>query len=93
MIHLTKTALLAALIVPGFAFAGVDMGQNLGTTESDVRAALTGMGYEVHEIEVEDGEIEAEVTLDGISYEIEVAMDTGLVTEIELEDDEGDNDS
>lgn len=93
MTYFTKPAILAALIVPAAAFAGLDVGQSLGTTDADVRAALTGMGYEVHEIESEDGEIEAEVTLDGVAYEIEVAMDTGLITEIELEDDEdGDDD-
>lgn len=93
MTHLTKSALLTALIVPGFALAGADVGQTLGTTEADVHAALTGMGYNVKEIEVEDGEIEADVTLDGVAYEIEVAMDTGIVTEIELEDDDEGDDS
>ena len=31
--------------------------------------------------------------LDGVAYEIEVAMETGLITEIELEDDADDDDS
>ncbi|MEX0310415.1 MAG: PepSY domain-containing protein [Tateyamaria sp.] len=93
MTTLTKPALLAALIVPGFALAGVDVGQSLGTTEADVRAALVGMGYQVQEIEIETDEIEAEVTLDGVAYEIEIALDTGLVTEVELEDDEDGDDS
>lgn len=88
-----KTALLAALLVPATAFAGVDVGQTLGTTESGVRAALTDLGYTVEEIEIEDGEIEAQVTLGGAEYEIEVAMDSGRIIEIELEDDEdGDDD-
>ena len=34
-------------------------------------------------IEIEGTEIEAEVRLDGALFEIEVAADTGLVTEIE----------
>lgn len=93
MTNLTKPALLAALIVPGFAFAGANVGQSLGKSEADIRSALTGMGYDVQEIEIEDDEIEADVTLDGVAYEIEVAVDTGLVTEIELEDDEGEDDS
>ena len=93
MTNLTKPALLAAFIVPGYALAGADLGQTLGTTESAVRAALTGMGYAVQEIEIEDDEIEAEVTLDGVAYEIEVAMETGKIVEIELEDDEDDDDS
>lgn len=93
MTNLMKPALLAALIVPGIAIAGVDIGQTLGTSEADVRLALTDMGYDVQEIEIEDGEIEAEVMLDGVAYEVEVSVDTGLVTEIELEDDEDDDDS
>ncbi|WP_299555837.1 PepSY domain-containing protein [uncultured Tateyamaria sp.] len=93
MTNLTKPAILAALIVPGIAIAGADVGQTLGTSEADVRSALTAMGYVVQEIEIEGEEIEAEVTLEGVAYEIEVAIDTGLVTEIELEDDEDDNDS
>ena len=93
MTHFTKSAVLAALLVPGVALAGLDIGQQVGTTEADVRAALTGFGYDVQEIEIEDGEIEAEVTLDGVAYEIEVAMDTGLILEIETEDDDaGDDD-
>lgn len=91
MTSFTKSALLAALLAPAAAFAGLDVGQSLGTTEADVRTALTSMGYEVQEIEIEDGEIEAEVTLDGVAYEVEVAMDTGLVLEIEVDDD-GDSD-
>eukprot|EP00581_Thalassiosira_minuscula_P021272 CAMPEP_0184437136 /NCGR_PEP_ID=MMETSP0738-20130409/579665_1 /TAXON_ID=385413 /ORGANISM="Thalassiosira miniscula, Strain CCMP1093" /LENGTH=46 /DNA_ID= /DNA_START= /DNA_END= /DNA_ORIENTATION= len=46
MTYFTKSAVLAALIVPAAAFAGLDVGQSLGTTDADVRAALTGMGYE-----------------------------------------------
>ncbi|MEL7091109.1 MAG: PepSY domain-containing protein [Pseudomonadota bacterium] len=83
-----KPALLAALIVPTAAFAGLELGQPLGTQEADIRAALTEMGYEVQEIEFEDDEIEAEVTLDGVAYEIELAVDTGKIIEIELEDDD-----
>lgn len=93
MTNLMKPALLAALIVPGIAIAGVDIGQTLGTSEADVRLALTDMGYVVQEIEIEDGEIEADVMLDGVAYEVEVSMDTGLVIEIELEDDDDDDDS
>ncbi len=92
MMTFNKTALLAALLVPATAFAGIDVGQTLGTTEAEVRAALSDLGYTVQEIEIEDGEIEAEVTLNGTAYEIEVAMDSGQVVEIELEDDDADDD-
>ncbi|MFL4470327.1 PepSY domain-containing protein [Tateyamaria armeniaca] len=92
MTSTTKSAILATLLVPAAAFAGLDVGQMLGTTEDEIRTALTGMGYDVHDIELEDGEIEAEVTLDGVAFEIEVAIYTGLVTEIERDDDADDSD-
>ncbi len=90
---LIKPAILAGLLVPAAAFAGLELGQTLGTAEEDVRKALTDMGYTVEEIEFEEDEIEAEVTLDGVAYEVEVAADTGQIIAIELEDDEdGDDD-
>mgnify|MGYP000371492669 CR=1 FL=1 len=92
MTTFTKSTLLTALMIPAAALAQLDVRQQLGSTESDVRAALTGMGYEVQEIEIEGNEIEAEVMLDGVELEIEVAMDTGLIIEIETEDDDGHGD-
>lgn len=92
MTPFAKSAVLAALLVPAAAMAGLDVGQQVGTSEAEIRGALTAMGYEVLEIETEEGEIEADVTLDGAAYEIEIALDTGLVTEIEPEDDADDTD-
>ena len=92
MTKFTKSAVLTALLIPAAALAQLDVGQQLGSTEADVRAVLTGMGYEVQEIEIEGNEIEAEVMLDGVELEIEVAMDTGLITEIETEDDDDQSD-
>ena len=95
MTALIKPALLAGLLVPATAFAGLELGQTLGASEVDIRIALTEMGYTVEEIEIEDGEIEAEVTRDGVAYEVEVAVDTGQIIGIELEDaddDEADDD-
>ncbi|MEL6450597.1 MAG: PepSY domain-containing protein [Pseudomonadota bacterium] len=92
MTSFTKSAVLTALLVPAAAFAGVDVGQTLGTTEDAVRTALTDLGYTVQEVKVEDGEIEAEVSLDGVALEIEVAMDSGAVVEIALDDDADDAD-
>lgn len=87
-----KPAMLAALMIPAAAFAGIDVGQSVGSTEVEVRAALTGMGYEVHEIKFEHDEIEAEAVMDGVLYEIEVATRTGLITEVSVEDDEDHDD-
>lgn len=91
MTHTLKASLLAVCLVPAAAFANVGVGTTLGTTEADIRANLTTLGYSVEEIEIEDGEIEAEVSKDGKSFEVEVAADTGLVTEVELEDDDSDD--
>lgn len=91
----TKLTLLAALMIPGAAIAAVSEGDMLGTTEADVQAALEAQGYVVTEIELENDEIEAEVTLDGAAFEIEVAVATGMVLEIEADDDideDGDDD-
>jgi len=96
MTPFTKSAALVALLVPAAAFAGMDVGQNVGTTKTEVRAALIDLGYEVQEIEFESSAIEAGVTRDGVAYEVEIAMDTGVITEIDVDseanDDDGDND-
>ncbi|MBG6172498.1 putative membrane protein YkoI [Labrenzia sp. EL_208] len=84
------SGLLASM---GVAAAAVSLGDNLGTTEDDVRSALTSQGYTVEEVETEDGKLEAEVTLDGQEMEVVVDASSGLVLEVELEHDEdGDKD-
>lgn len=70
----------------GAALAAVTLGDNLGTTEEEIRAALTAKGYTVTEFETEGGELEAEVTLDGQEMEIVIDTTSGLVLEMELED-------
>jgi uncharacterized membrane protein YkoI len=69
----------------GIALAAVSVGDTLGTTEEDIRSALTAEGYTVEEIETEDGEIEAEVTLDGQEMDVVVDARSGQVLEMELE--------
>ena len=95
MTYFTKSTIIAALLVPATAFAAQDVGQNVGTTETEVRAALIDLGYEVQEIESENGGIEAGVTLESVAYEVQVALDTGLTTKINVDnnnDDDGDDD-
>ena len=92
----TTPALLAgragALIaIPAMALAVVNVGDQLGTTESAVRAQLEADGYTVHEFEVEDGEMEVTATKDGQTFEIEMSA-SGQVLEIELEDEAEDDD-
>ena len=86
-----KLALLATLLVPSVAMAQVNVGDTLGTSETVIRAALEAQGYSVKEFETEDGEFEIHATLDGTAYEIEVSAETGVIQEIEL-DDEGESD-
>ena len=92
MKNFSKPALLAALLIPGAALAQLNVGDMAGTSEGAILAALAAQGYEVLEIEIEDGEFEIEVSLDGNFFEIEVDMHSGIVTEIEAEDDDGEDD-
>ena len=87
-----KTALLAGLLIPGMALAGINQGDNLGTSEAAIRAALEAEGYVASEIEFEDGEIEVEAMLDGQAYEIEISPETGQVLAVMLEDEDDDDD-
>jgi len=84
-----KTLTLAALIIgtPALAMASISVGDSVGTDEAEIRAMVEAQGYTVQEIEIEDGEIEVEVLLDGVETELVVDMTTGMVTEIERDDD------
>ncbi|WP_269581309.1 PepSY domain-containing protein [Roseibium sp. Sym1] len=82
----SATGLLAST---GIALAAVSVGDTLGNTEDDVRAALSSLGYMVEDIETEDGEIEAEVLMDGQEMDVVVDARSGQVLEMELEDPEG----
>lgn len=75
------------LLMPAIAFAEVAQGDMIGTTETEIRAHLTAQGYEVKEVEMEDDEIEIDVSLNGKALEIEIDPQTGKVTEVEDDDD------
>ena len=92
MMKYGKQLLLAGIMIPGAAFAQISVGDALGASETDMRAALEAKGYAITEVELEEGEIEFEATLDGVAYEIEVSAETGMVLEIELDDDGDDAD-
>jgi hypothetical protein len=83
---LTLFSVTGLLASTGIALAAVAVGDSLGTSEEDIRSALTAQGYEVQEIEAEDGEIEAEVSLDGKTMEVVVDAQSGLVLEMEPEE-------
>lgn len=84
----TTTLLLAGA---GAAFAAVTVGDQLGTSEEAIRAALTAEGYTVEEFEAEKGELEAEVTKDGQEMEIVIDATSGIILELELEDESDDD--
>ncbi|MGB5871274.1 MAG: PepSY domain-containing protein [Albidovulum sp.] len=92
MIRLNKTTLLAALIAPGFAMAQVNPGDTLGTSEAAITAALQSQGYTVTEFEAEENQLEVEVVLDGVAFEIEISPADGTVLEVAQEDDDDHDD-
>ncbi|WP_281973784.1 PepSY domain-containing protein [Ruegeria faecimaris] len=83
---LTLTGLIAT--TPVLAFANVTVGDKLGTTETDIRTTLEAQGYQIEEIEFEDGEIEVELVKDGVETELVLNKTDGVVTAIELEEDD-----
>lgn len=85
-------ALTGALISPLAAQAEVSVGDILGTSETAIITALEAQGYTIEEIEAEDGEIEVDVMLNGQEMEIEIAADTGAITEVDIEDNDSDDD-
>ncbi len=85
---------LATLVmsVPALAFAQLSVGDMAGTTEEEIVAKLTASGAEIEEVEIEDGMMEVEYTLDGAEFEVTVDLASGTVTEVEMEDDDEDDD-
>jgi hypothetical protein len=94
-LNLTTPAALGfvGFVLPSLALAAVSVGDQLGTTEERIRAALTAQGYEITKFEIEAGKIEVEALLDGQMLDLEISPDTGLVIEIEAEDDGDDEDN
>ena len=86
------TALAIASTMPASALSGVAPGDNLGSDEAAIIAALEGLSYTVEEVETEDGMIEVYVTTPEGLFEIEIDAETGLVAEVEAEDEDDDND-
>lgn len=84
----TAAALLAtsAIALPFIASAGISLGDSIGLSDEEILTGLESQGYVIIEIEREDDEVEAEATLNGVEFEIEIDPKTGLITEIEQED-------
>ncbi len=88
---LASMAVAAALALPaGPAFAASSIGDYVGKTAAEMTASLEQQGYKVGEVEMEEGNLEAKVVLDGKPYEIYADSRTGKIVEIEEggEDDE-----
>lgn len=83
---LTLTGLIAT--APVLALANVGLGDKLGTSEADIRAALEAQGYQIEEIEFEGVKIEVELIKDGVETELVLSDTDGVVTAIELEEDD-----
>ena len=88
--HNLKPLVLTGLILitPAIAAAQYSLGDVIGTTDAEIRAAMEAKGYVVQEIEREDGEIEVEVLIDGVETELVLAEADGTLVEIETEDDD-----
>lgn len=87
-----KLALFATLLVPGTAFAQINVGDELGASETAIRTALQAQGYTATEIEIENGEIELEAQTGGELFEIEISAETGMVLAVYREfDDDGED--
>lgn len=93
MFNNLKIALLTSLMIPGVAFAEINVGEELGVSHSSIIATLETRGYTLLETEVEGDEIEIEAMLGDEVFEVEVSADTGTVLAVYLEDeDENDDD-
>ena len=91
---LTLAALAVALPVAGFAAddndagdamaapADLAMGTMLGTSEDAIKTTLTGLGYEVRKMDMEDGAIEAYVVKDKLMAEVYVSAKTGEIIKV-----------
>ncbi|MEM0906034.1 MAG: PepSY domain-containing protein [Pseudomonadota bacterium] len=76
-------ALVGVVMFPALAFA-VLPGDQLGTTEAEIRASLEAEGFEIRDFDRGRSEIEVEVTKDGVRMEIDLTLE-GRVKSIELD--------
>jgi outer membrane lipopolysaccharide assembly protein LptE/RlpB len=82
----TKIGVVCALaLVPEMAFAQINAGNSVGTTEAEIRAMLEAAGCTVSEVEQEDSLLEVATMYEGQEIEFELAAN-GTVAEIGLDD-------
>ena len=78
MTRILSAALALALALPGAAMASPDSPVPQ-ETQAAIRALLEGQGYEVRQIETEDGMFEAYALKDGERYEIYINAEMQIV--------------
>ena len=82
VIHMRKIILTAAAVLvamPAFA-SELTTGQELGKNLDEVKATLSGMGYDVRKGEMEDGLIEVYFVKDNMKGEVYVDGSTGKIS-------------
>lgn len=81
-------AVLAAVCLPGLALAALPaVGDRLGTSPDEVKAALAAAGCPVEEIGAEDGYVEAKCrSAEGKVWEIYLDPATGVVAAVKADD-------
>ncbi len=75
-------ALAAALFAAPAVAESVAVGAQVGRDDAQIRATLTGQGYDVRKTETEDGKIEIYAVKEGRKLEIYVDPTTGAVTKV-----------
>ena len=83
MKRLVTFSLMLGLLVPGAAGASDagpgSMGRLDNAKRSEITARLTGEGYDVRKIEMEDGQIEVYALKDGKKLELYLGPDLNIV--------------
>ena len=87
---MTRIIALCLAIATGSVAAFASDGGTLNAeTLTQITDKLTGQGYQITEIEAEDGGFEVEAQKDGALYELTLDADLNVVeTELEDEDDD-----
>lgn len=74
--------LAAALFAAPVLAESIAVGTQVGHDDAQIRATLTGQGYEVRKTDTEDGKIEVYAVKEGKKLEIYVDPTTGAVTKV-----------
>ena len=87
---LAGSVLTMAATIPAAALSNVSEGDALGTEIVEIVTALEAMDFTIEEIERENGTIDVYVKTPEGLFEIEINADTGLVADVDAEDDDDD---